>query len=66
MQTASLSDAKTHLSRLVESLVSGEEDEVVISRNGKPVARRTDLPPTDATNGIGLAASSRCSPERSP
>ncbi len=56
MQTTSLFDAKTHLSRLVESLVSGEEDEVIISRHGKPVARLTALPHADVTKRIGLAA----------
>jgi len=56
MQTTSLFDAKTHLSRLVERLVSGEEDEVVISRHGKPVARLTALPRADVRKRIGLAA----------
>ena len=32
-------EAKTHLSRLVEALVSGIELEVTISRNGKPAVK---------------------------
>lgn len=32
-------EAKTNLSRLVEALVSGDEREVTISRNGRPAVR---------------------------
>ncbi len=54
MQTVSLFDAKTHLSRLIEQIVSGAESEIVISRNGKPVARV--LPITqDTSSRIGIA-----------
>ncbi len=54
MQTVSLFDAKTHLSRLVDQIASAQEDEIVISRNGKPVARL--LPITaDASRRIGIA-----------
>jgi prevent-host-death family protein len=54
MQTVSLFDAKTHLSRLVEQIVSGVEDEIVISRNGKPVARVVPIQ-TDTSRRVGLA-----------
>lgn len=54
MQTVSLFDAKTHLSRLVEQIASGQEDEIVISRNGKAVARVLPIP-ADATRRIGIA-----------
>ena len=54
MQTVSLFDAKTHLSRLVDQIASGQEDEIVISRNGKPVARVLPIP-ADATRRIGIA-----------
>jgi antitoxin (DNA-binding transcriptional repressor) of toxin-antitoxin stability system len=36
-------EAKTHLSRLVEAIETGAENEVVIARNGGPVARLTGL-----------------------
>ena len=36
MQTVNIHEAKTHLSRLLEAVESGEE--VVIARAGKPVA----------------------------
>ena len=32
-------EAKTSLSRLVAAIESGEQSEIVIARNGKPVAR---------------------------
>ncbi len=39
MQPVNMLQAKTHLSRLVEAIENGEESEVVIARNGRPVAR---------------------------
>lgn len=54
MQTVSLFDAKTHLSRLIDQIASGQEDEIIISRNGKPVARVLPIP-ADATRRIGIA-----------
>ncbi|MCX8086009.1 MAG: type II toxin-antitoxin system prevent-host-death family antitoxin [Rhodocyclaceae bacterium] len=54
MQTVSLFDAKTHLSRLVEQIASGAETEIVISRNGKPVARLLPIQP-DTSRRIGIA-----------
>ncbi len=43
MTTVNLFHAKTHLSKLVDQIASGEESEVVISRNGKPVARMVPI-----------------------
>lgn len=54
MQTVSLFDAKTHLSRLIDQIASGTESEIVISRNGKPVARVVPIH-EDASHRIGLA-----------
>ncbi len=39
MTQVNMHEAKTHLSRLVEALVSGNEKEVTISRNGRPAVR---------------------------
>jgi antitoxin (DNA-binding transcriptional repressor) of toxin-antitoxin stability system len=36
-------EAKTQLSRLVEAIESGAEEEIVIARNGKPAARLVPL-----------------------
>lgn len=55
MQTVSLFDAKTHLSRLIDQIVTGAESEIVISRNGKPVARVVPIQP-DVSQRIGVAA----------
>ena len=54
MQTVSLFEAKTHLSRLIEQMASGAEDEIVISRNGKPVARLLPIRP-EVSRRVGLA-----------
>lgn len=41
MKTVSVHEAKTHLSRLLESVAAG--DEVIILKNGQPVARLTSI-----------------------
>lgn len=45
MSTVNMLEAKTNLSKLVEAVESGAEEEVIIARNGKPAAR---LVPIDA------------------
>jgi len=39
MRSVNIIDAKTNLSRLVEAIESGAEQEVIITRAGKPAAR---------------------------
>lgn len=39
MPTVNMLEAKTNLSKLVEAVESGAEKEVILARNGKPVAR---------------------------
>lgn len=39
MPTVNIFDAKTNLSRLLESIETGNEVEIIIARNGRPVAR---------------------------
>ena len=56
MQTVSLFDAKTHLSGLIEQIVSGAETEITIARHGRPVARLVPVPPADTVKRIGIAA----------
>ena len=41
MRTVNIHEAKTHLSRLVEQVERGEE--IIIARNGTPVARLVAL-----------------------
>lgn len=43
MTTVNMLEAKTHLSRLVERIEKGEEREIIIARNGRPVARLIPL-----------------------
>jgi len=55
MHTVSLFDAKTHLSRIVEDLLSGKEDRVIIARRGKPVVLVTSAKKVETSRRIGLA-----------
>jgi len=41
MKPVNIYDAKTHLSRLLDKAAAGED--VIVSRNGKPLARITQL-----------------------
>ena len=43
MSTVNMHEAKSNLSRLVEAVETGAESEVIIARNGKPVARLTAI-----------------------
>ena len=36
-------DAKTNFSKIIQSIIDGEEEMVVISKNGKPVAQLTPI-----------------------
>ncbi|MCX5494178.1 type II toxin-antitoxin system prevent-host-death family antitoxin [Kaistia dalseonensis] len=51
-------EAKTHLSRLVEAIENGSEKEVIIARNGKPVARLVPIEaqPTRGKRRLGALA----------
>jgi prevent-host-death family protein len=48
-------DAKTRLSSLVRAIETGEETEIVIARNGHPVARLVPLAPKPKGPRIGIA-----------
>ncbi len=50
-------EAKTHLSKLVEQIESGEVTEVILARNGRPVARLVPLDDKAAkvSRRIGIA-----------
>ncbi len=48
-------EAKTHLSRLVEAIETGAATEVVIARNGRPVARLTALQEPARPRRLGVA-----------
>jgi prevent-host-death family protein len=54
MRTINILEAKSNLSRLVEAVESGAKSEIVIARNGKPVARLVPLANPAAGKRIGL------------
>ncbi len=48
-------EAKTQLSRLVDAVESGREDEIIIARNGRPAVRIAPLEPKRSKIRLGLA-----------
>lgn len=54
MPTVNMLDAKTNLSKLVEAVETGAEREVIIARNGRPVARLVPIAPLHGQR-IGVA-----------
>lgn len=59
MPTVNMHQAKSGLSRLVADLESGAESEIIIARNGKPVARLVPIDEPDfvlpVTRRLGIA-----------
>jgi antitoxin (DNA-binding transcriptional repressor) of toxin-antitoxin stability system len=55
MQNVNMFEAKTNLSKLVEAIESGREDEIVIARNGRPVARLARLKEKPVGQRLGVA-----------
>lgn len=55
MHSVNIFEAKTKLSKLLESIESGREQEVVIARNGKPIARLVSLKNSPVDTRIGVA-----------
>ena len=55
MHTVNILEAKTHLSRLVEDIASGNQDVIIIARNGKPVGKLIAFK-KPAKRLLGLAA----------
>lgn len=57
MTTVNIFEAKSGLSRLVAAVEEGREKEIVIARNGRPVARLVPIAPApDTTKRLGLLA----------
>jgi prevent-host-death family protein len=50
MTQVGMHEAKTKLSQLVERAEAGED--IVIARNGKPVARLVAIPASNSLNGV--------------
>jgi antitoxin (DNA-binding transcriptional repressor) of toxin-antitoxin stability system len=55
MQAVNMLQAKSSLSRLVEAIELGEEREIVIARNGRPVAKLVPLVTRESGPRIGVA-----------
>ena len=56
MSTVNMHEAKSHLSKLVEKIEAGTEKEIIIARNGKPVARLVPLEAKRKGVRLGIAA----------
>ena len=63
MIQVSVREAKTDLSKLVRLVESKREDEVQITRNGRPVVKIILLRPTPASKRIGVAEGKFIVPE---
>ena len=55
MPTVNMFEAKTQLSKLVEAVETGAEAEIIIARNGRPVARLVPIAPAAKGPRIGIA-----------
>lgn len=55
MQTVNMLNAKTNLSRLVEAIEQGNENEIIIARNGRPAAKLVPIDNADTGMRIGVA-----------
>lgn len=55
MQPVNMLQAKSSLSRLVESIEQGREREIVIARNGRPAARLVPMDTAMGSQRIGVA-----------
>ncbi len=55
MQAINMLQAKTNLSRLVEAIEQGTEREIIIARNGHPVAKLVPVSDAPIERRIGVA-----------
>lgn len=55
MTTVNIFQAKTNLSKLIEQVETGQEKEIIIARNGRPVVRLAPLEPKRNRVRLGLA-----------
>ena len=55
MQAVNMFQAKSSLSRLVESIEQGREREIIIARNGCPVAKLVPIDTVPVGQRIGIA-----------
>ncbi len=55
MSSVNMLEAKSSLSRLVESIEQGREREIVIARNGRPAAKLVPIDAAPAGKRLGIA-----------
>ena len=55
MQAVNMLQAKSSLSRLVESIEQGQEKEIVIARNGRPAAKLVPMDRVPVGQRVGVA-----------
>ena len=55
MLSINMLEAKSSLSRLVESIEQGDVSEIIIARNGRPAARLVPLDAAPVARRIGVA-----------
>ena len=55
MEMVNMFQAKSSLSKLVETVESGQEQEIVIARNGRPAARLVPIHPAPTGRRLGVA-----------
>jgi len=55
MEIVNMLQAKSSLSRLVDAIERGQEREIIIARNGRPVARLLPIDAAPAGQRIGVA-----------
>jgi antitoxin (DNA-binding transcriptional repressor) of toxin-antitoxin stability system len=55
MQSVNMLQAKSSLSRLVEDIEQGREREIIIARNGRPVAKLVPMDTALTGKRIGIA-----------
>ena len=55
MQTVNMLEAKSQLSRLVESIELGNTDAIIIARNGRPAAKLVSMQAQRGHVRIGIA-----------
>ncbi len=66
MTTVNIFQAKTNLSKLVELVETGQEKEIIIARNGRPVVRIAPLEAKPNRVRLGLAKGMFEVPEEDP
>ena len=55
MPFVNIFEAKTNLSKLIETIENGHEQEIIIARNGKPVARLLPIAKPSVEKRMGVA-----------